>query len=458
MAEVAGATSNRKFGYNEGVSTSEVEIRSEDANLTLQTTAVASEIVSSDVNDDGVPSGTLTLVSAVANTFATGTVTMASAQAADTVTVNGLLYTAVSGAKADNTEFSIDTSDDAAATDLADSITNDTRSGTVGDLSATSSTDTVTITTDVEGAAGNAVTLVSSNGTRLAVSGAGTLTSGVTADSVVVNGLTYTGVAGAKADNTEFSIDTGDTEAAADLVLSINADTRTPITVPGVDVTASSSSGIVTIDVFSGSDGNTVDIVGSTNITASAATLTDIDAAGAHTVYIEGLDASYNEVTESINLNGQTAVPLANNYYRVNRAYVTGGGTTLGNQGTITIRKVSGAVTLIQIPAGKGQSQSTSFTVPINKKINIKQFDFAVGSSSNNAVAVQVNAWFKLPTDAIWRQGLSRIESNGSDHIQFNHDEFEFGAGTDIRVTAIKLAGTGDAIVDVGYSYRIYTA
>lgn len=111
---------------------------------------------------------------------ASGTVTLASALAADTVTVNGLLYTGVAGVKSDNTEFSIDTSDIAAATDLADSITNDSRTGTLNDVTAASGgTAVVTITQTVTGPAGDATTLVSSNGTRLAVSGA-TFTGGVT--------------------------------------------------------------------------------------------------------------------------------------------------------------------------------------------------------------------------------------------------------------------------------------
>ena len=103
---------------------------------------------------------------------ASGTVTCASAVATDTVTANGLLYTGVAGVKSDNTEFSIDTSDTACATDLADSITNDTRTGTLNDLTATSSVAVVTIKQTVSGTSGNATTLVSSNGTRLAVSGA----------------------------------------------------------------------------------------------------------------------------------------------------------------------------------------------------------------------------------------------------------------------------------------------
>ena len=96
-------------------------------------------------------------------------------QAGDTVTVNGLVYTAVSGAKADNTEFSIDGDNTASATDLADSITNDTREGTVAEatLSASSNTNQVFIeASGVDAVVANTITLTSSNGTRLPVNSA----------------------------------------------------------------------------------------------------------------------------------------------------------------------------------------------------------------------------------------------------------------------------------------------
>lgn len=102
---------------------------------------------------------------------ATGTITCATAIVGNTVTVNGLLYTGVAGAKAGNTEFSIDTGDNATATDLADSITNDARTGTLNDVTAAEAGAVVTCTSSVAGAAGNATTLTSS-GATLAVSGA----------------------------------------------------------------------------------------------------------------------------------------------------------------------------------------------------------------------------------------------------------------------------------------------
>ena len=219
--------------------------------------------------------GDFTLVSAVANVFADGVVTCASVEVGDTVTANNLVYTAVDGTKSDNTEFDQSGTNDQCAADLADSITNDTRSGTTGDLSATDSTDEATIVTDVSGTAGNAITLVTSNGTRLSVTGSGTLADGITADSVVVNGNTYTAVSGTKANNTEFDISGTDTQDAADLADSITQDTRPGITVPSIDVIASNTLGVVTVEapLNDGAAGNAIDTVGSANITAEASTL-----------------------------------------------------------------------------------------------------------------------------------------------------------------------------------------
>jgi len=104
---------------------------------------------------------------------ATGTVTLATVLAGSTVTINGLVYTAVTGAKADNTEFSIDGTDTVDAADLADSINNDVRTGTYGDVSATSALGVVTVTQTLKGEEGNATTLAEdTTGTTIVVSGA----------------------------------------------------------------------------------------------------------------------------------------------------------------------------------------------------------------------------------------------------------------------------------------------
>lgn len=113
---------------------------------------------------------------------ASGTVTAASAIAGNTVTVNGHLFTAVAGAPAAN-QFSIDTGDTETATSLAAAIqaaaaikTNTLLYGLIGAKSASA---VVTVFALSAGTAGNAYTLASS-GATLAVSGA-TLANGAAA-------------------------------------------------------------------------------------------------------------------------------------------------------------------------------------------------------------------------------------------------------------------------------------
>ena len=106
---------------------------------------------------------------------ASGTVTLVGVVNLDTITVNGIVYTGVTGAKADNTEFSVDGSDTVDAADLVDSIVNDVRQGVTKtniDLTAANVSNVVTITAKAGGIGGNLIDLASSDGGRLAVSGA----------------------------------------------------------------------------------------------------------------------------------------------------------------------------------------------------------------------------------------------------------------------------------------------
>lgn len=106
--------------------------------------------------------------------FASGSVVCSSVQAGDTVTVLGVPFTAVTGAATlGEATFSKDTSDTATAASLALQVTNHLDAYGVTDmfdvLTCTPSTGTVTFTAKAKGTGGNAYTLTSSNGGRLAV-------------------------------------------------------------------------------------------------------------------------------------------------------------------------------------------------------------------------------------------------------------------------------------------------
>ncbi len=147
--------------------------------------------------------------------LATGTATCVSVIAGDTFTINGITYTGVTGAKADNTEFSVDTGDTETATDLAASVNNDTRDSTTQfrvHVDASSSTNVVTITSDIAGTDGNVA--MSETGGTIALSGA-TLTGGAGANQVYAKLLIF--VESNTLGSEEGSIDINVAEGGAEL-------------------------------------------------------------------------------------------------------------------------------------------------------------------------------------------------------------------------------------------------
>jgi hypothetical protein len=86
-------------------------------------------------------------------------------------------------------------------------------------------------------------------------------------------------------------------------------------------------------------------------MTVSSSSANDTAAGtGAHTVVVQGLDANYNEVTETVTMNGQTAVTMSTAMIRINSAYVATAGSLHSAAGDIYFG--TGAVTA-GVPATK---------------------------------------------------------------------------------------------------------
>lgn len=137
--------------------------------------------------------GTLTDVTdtmSIVDCRASGTVTAASVLAADTVTVDGRVYTAVAAdATAAFGEFSIGDDDNECAANLAAAINLGEQSDTTSKVTASVASAVVTITARAEGTGGNSITLATSNNTRLAKSGT-TLANGTATGGVKSSGAT----------------------------------------------------------------------------------------------------------------------------------------------------------------------------------------------------------------------------------------------------------------------------
>lgn len=164
-----------KFGKNPDVDSAAPEdIWDGGGDYVFPTQARIHNLVSSDAVDDGKATGTLTLVSAIAT---------------DVAVVNGLSYLGVAGVPANFTEFSIDTSDTAAAASLAAAINGDTRPGvTVPTAVVVASSAVGVVTINVDGAIGNLVDISSVDSTITA--SASTLADvGTGAHTVFIEGL-----------------------------------------------------------------------------------------------------------------------------------------------------------------------------------------------------------------------------------------------------------------------------
>jgi hypothetical protein len=103
-------------------------------------------------------------------------------------------------------------------------------------------------------------------------------------------------------------------------------------------------------------------------------------------VLISGLDTSFNQISETLALNGTTGVTTVNSYYRVNNLVLTSAGTgQTTNVGTITLKQSSNIVA--QINAGISKSQSTIFTVPAGFSFYL---DLAEVNTSNSYTSANI--------------------------------------------------------------------
>ena len=107
---------------------------------------------------------------------------------------------------------------------------------------------------------------------------------------------------------------------------------------------------------------------------------------GARTILIQGLDEDYNEIEETITLNGQTQVATQLSYLRVYRSFVTLAGSNEGTSGVIYIGSsgatggVPNSSVYASISVGN-QTQIAAYTVPAGHTLYIDEINFTAAVS-----------------------------------------------------------------------------
>jgi len=200
-----------------------------------------------------------------------------------------------------------------------------------------------------------------------------------------------------------------------------------------------------------GTSYETVTDLGTNNLPSSAAVVSIVSAStadtsagtGARTVEIQGLDANYIEKTETVTMNGQSAVTTTATFIRVFRMRVASAGTGEINAGNITASISSSDVA--RIAANEGQTLMAVYTVPANKTAYLIKFQ---GSLSKNQEA-QFQIRTRKSEESAWNtKGLW-----GTFAASVNYDypvPIKFTEKTDIEVRA-KAGATSEigAIFDL---------
>jgi len=168
------------------------------------------------------------------------------------------------------------------------------------------------------------------------------------------------------------------------------------------------------------------------------------------TITIVGLDASYNQITETLVLNGTTNVPTVNQYFRINSMYVSAGSAT-NPTGVVTL--TNGGVTYAQINTGVfngttsslGRSQMAVFTVPAGYTF----YGYRYGAySSFNGNSANYTIYRAITNSAAGVQQLIvQTPFNTTYEVQ-RHFPFPYVEKTDLRFQVASSAATA-AVVSI---------
>jgi hypothetical protein len=164
------------------------------------------------------------------------------------------------------------------------------------------------------------------------------------------------------------------------------------------------------------------------------------------TVKIVGLDSDYNELSETLTLNGTSTVTSNNEYFRINDV-ITIAGNADGN-----VNITNSSVTYARIRAGDGRNQASIYTVPANTCFYLYRIDgfsaTATGSqyvTFRNEVTNSSNVTFRVAeTTFINQMNIQR-------RLPFKYDaksDIQFQCKSSASTNEVGVFGEGILIKD----------
>jgi len=173
---------------------------------------------------------------------------------------------------------------------------------------------------------------------------------------------------------------------------------------------------------------------------------------GARTITISGLDANYDEISESVTLNGQTAVNTTQSFLRVFRMIVDTAGSGGQNAGVIyagtgTVTSGVPANKYGTIAVGDNQTLMCFWTVPRGYTAYLYQVDISMNTEvANKYGTVSILA---RPEGGVFNAKDKFALSQDIIHQEFKHP-IKFAEKTDLEVRAIASSSNANLAVSAG--------
>ena len=200
----------------------------------------------------------------------------------------------------------------------------------------------------------------------------------------------------------------------------------------------------------------------STLYISSSSTADDAASTGARTATVSGLDANYDEVSVTVDLDGQNGVQLgsANNWIRVNRIAVDTAGSGGQNAGVLYVgteaSPSSGVPTnkYATVAIGDNQTLMAIWTVPAGYTAYLTQLDVTVATEQNNKYATI--STLARPFGGVFNVVDRFVKSESSHHQEFSFP-LKFTEKTDIEIRGIASSAAADCAVSAALDF-IYIA
>ena len=166
---------------------------------------------------------------------------------------------------------------------------------------------------------------------------------------------------------------------------------------------------------------------------------------GARTVTVQGLDANYNEIAETLTVDGAVSTK---SFLRVYRAFVASAGSLQTNKGTVVISTgASGAGTVLATIAtigtgtvyGQGQTNLSFYTIPAGKTGYLTNWNIGVGAYND---AITASLYTREIGNGLIFRTRDVMDVPGGLHQRIYQVPFNLPEKTDIEVRAIASTGT----------------